>query len=350
MNFFLQKASTVTMPLDMIACQDAIKLFVLCVVILLVLKKVSKCKFLIRKVLRALRHGGPIPRHVAFIMDGNRRWARKLKLEVHQGHAQGGEKLIESLEWCLDAGVEVVTVYAFSIENFKRPKSEVDEIMKLCEIKFREILERRETIHRNRVRVRVLGELSRLSPALQQLMRKIMANTSNFTDGPLLNICFSYACRYDIANSVSTLVSMCDLGKIQYEDITDGSVASYLCTGFANGNDPRTCYPDLLVRTSGETRLSDFLLWESCFSVLSFCNTLWPDLSAWDFVRMIIDYQALVRGREVTLSQFKTDRYFAQLEDVLTAKECSARVVKAIGESRERHFTHLHTYTSNLCS
>lgn len=265
---------------------------------------VARTKWFIRSVLRALRIGGPLPKHVACIMDGNRRWARSAKLQVHQGHAQGGEKLIEVLEWCLEADVKVVTVYAFSIENFKRTKEEVDAIMQLCERKFRDFLQNSDVVHKNRVRVRVLGDLTRISPSLRHLMNKVMASTMEYTEGPCLNICFSYACRYDIASSVAKVVRMCDAGEIQYEDINERMLSANLITGFANGASENSPYPEMLIRTSGETRLSDFLLWEGCFSVLTFCDSLWPDLTVWDFVKALLAFQAKERHRRTTISAY----------------------------------------------
>ncbi len=308
-----------------------------CAAIVFTIRRASRSKFVIRNVLRALRAGGPIPKHVAFIMDGNRRWARKSKLEVHEGHARGGEKLTESLQWCLDAGVKVVTVYAFSIENFKRPSSEVDEIMKLCEVKFREMLENSDVIHSNRVRVRVLGDLSRVAPSLQTLMRKIMARTMAYRDGPTLNICFSYACRYDMATSIARVVDLCNEGRIRREDIDEHTIAAYLTTGYANGADAETPYPELLVRTSGETRLSDFLLWEGCFSVFSFCHVLWPELSAWDFVQLILDYQTRARARESTSATFNGGAADTSLELGWQASNCSKQVRDCVEQSRAQY-------------
>lgn len=268
-----------------------------CAVLALVSHLLRRSSWLMRTVLRALRHGGAIPKHVAFIMDGNRRWARRSKLEVHEGHLRGGEKLTESLQWCLDANVSTVTVYAFSLENFKRPADEVAEIMRMCEEKFHEMLEESDTIARNRVRVRVLGDLSRVPPSLSALMHRVMEHTASFSDGPTLNICFAYTGRFDIASGVAQAVSLCDQGEMRPEDISESTLGALLSSEVSDEGGSTAGYPELLIRTSGETRISDFLLWETCFSVISFSNVLWPDLSAWDFVFLILGYQAKERAR-----------------------------------------------------
>lgn len=285
--------------------QHAFVYLAVCGALVLASYSLRRSSWLTRTVLRALRHGGPIPRHVAFIMDGNRRWARRSKLEVHEGHLRGGEKLSESLQWCLDANVSTVTVYAFSLENFKRPAEEVAEIMRMCEEKFREMLEESDTIARNRVRVRVLGDLSRVPPSLSALMRRVMGHTASFTDGPTLNICFAYTGRFDIASGVAKAVSLCDEGKMRPEDISEKSLGAFLSSQDGDTGSSSAGYPELLIRTSGETRISDFLLWESCFSVISFSDVLWPDLSAWDFVFLILGYQAKERARASAIHNFE---------------------------------------------
>lgn len=228
-------------------------------------------------------------------MDGNRRWAKRLSLPGYKGHPQGGDKLIQTLQWCLDAGVRTVTVYAFSIENFKRSQKEVDEIMSLAESKFFELSDRSKIIHQRRVRVRVLGDLSMLPTSLRTIMANVVADTASYVNGPVLNVCFAYTARHDIATAVADLVNQVQQRNLQPHHITQDTIEACLSTSFVKGgSDP--C-PQLLVRTSGETRLSDFLLWESAHSVLSFYPVLWPDLSAWNFVHILLRYQCIARGR-----------------------------------------------------
>eukprot|EP00056_Hartaetosiga_gracilis_P022510 m.31114 g.31114 ORF g.31114 m.31114 type:complete len:170 (+) comp9684_c0_seq4:47-556(+) len=128
-----------------------------------------------RRLATSVLRCGPIPRHVAFIMDGNRRYAKKMNVETVKGHAAGFETLKHTLEWCMDLGVEVVTVYAFSLENFKRSEKEVDGLMKLAEEKFYELLEENEMVHRLGVQIRVLGDISRLPQGLQKAIAKVVS-------------------------------------------------------------------------------------------------------------------------------------------------------------------------------
>ncbi len=321
-------------------CEQVLALLLCIGVLLLAWRKARRSTLVTRSVLRALRHGGPIPRHVAIIMDGNRRWARRSKLAVREGHLRGGEKLTESLQWCLDANVSIVTVYAFSLENFKRPPDEVREIMRLCEEKFGEMLEQSDMIARNRVRVRVLGDLTRVSPSLRTLMHRVMARTAGFDDGPVLNICFAYTGRFDIASGVSRVVGMCDEGRLRPEDISEHTLAMCMSSGFSAGGAPVTCYPELLIRTSGETRISDFLLWDGCFSVLAFSNVLWPELTAWDFVFLILGYQARERARTAAVMKYREEEGVSTiLEHGWGLSTCKDHVRKAMEHIRSEYFS-----------
>lgn len=298
--------------------------------------------------LRALRTAGPIPSHVAFIMDGNRRWARRGGLPAHEGHPHGGEKLIESLQWCLEAGVQIVTVYAFSIENFKRSQKEVNEIMELAIRKFYSLSDRVEVIHSNRVRVRVLGDLNLIPSDLRSIMARVMEDTAHYTGGPTLNICFAYTARHDMASALRQLATLCKQGQMETDDISEDTISACLSTGYAKGADPYMSYPQLLVRTSGETRLSDFLLWEASDAVLSFYPVLWPDLTSWDFVRILLDYQKqcasricgrLKRGKENELSGC---RLWTSEKSEKGTREKS--IVRAMDRLRNRYFDEIAGY------
>ena len=292
--------------------------------------------------LRALRIGGPIPNHVAFIMDGNRRWARRGGLQSHEGHPEGGEKLIKCLEWCMEIGVKVVTVYAFSIENFKRAQIEIDEIMSLAERKFHALSNQQDVIHSNRVRVRVLGDLSLVPSNLRTIMSRVMTDTMHYTDGPTLNICFAYTARHDIATSIADLVNLTKEGLIKSSDISESAISSCLSTGCAKGATCENCYPDLLVRTSGETRLSDFLLWESGNSFLSFYPTLWPDMTEWDFVKLILQYQRSCRLRSSYPN--RTKRIDKDFSPHHSDHMCNTIGVKYMNIVRSRYFDCLSSF------
>lgn len=242
-----------------------------------------------RRVLRSLRLGG-VPTSIAFIMDGNRRWARARGRPAYEGHPHGGEKLSDILQWCLDAGIMTVTVYAFSIENFKRPQKEIDEIFSLAHDKVRAMLRRTDLVQRHKVRVNILGDLDRLPLYLRTAFADLMSQTRQYSGGPTLNICFAYTSRAEMARGVSTAVRLCDEGLLSPSDVDEALLSECLYTGYASGADPTDRHPQLLVRTSGETRLSDFLLFQTSNAILSFKQVLWPDITAWHLVGILLDY------------------------------------------------------------
>eukprot|EP00039_Didymoeca_costata_P013856 m.217313 g.217313 ORF g.217313 m.217313 type:complete len:370 (+) comp15885_c0_seq3:190-1299(+) len=239
----------------------------------------SICRSAVIKVAKS----GPVPRHIAFIMDGNRRFARKRKMALRNGHAMGFEKLRETLDWCLDIGVKMVTVYAFSIENFKRPKEEVDTLMELSKEKFQQLLRKNDLIQKHGICVRVLGNISLLPLDLQKIIAK-MTLVSRDNTKAVLNVAMPYTSRHEISQAVSDVSKGIHDGLLHSSDINEELLERCLYTG----EDP---YPDLLVRTSGEVRLSDFLLWQGGYSCLVFEDVLWPEFSFWNFVWCLLKYQ-----------------------------------------------------------
>lgn len=226
---------------------------------------------------------GPIPKHVAFIMDGNRRFAKKQSLESCEGHMKGFDKLAETLEWCLDLGICEVTVYAFSIENFKRSKEEVDYLMELARQKFARLMQEKDMIQKHGVCVRVIGNISLLPLDVQQHIAEVV-NFSKNNDRAILNVCFAYTAQDDISNAMKELALGVKAGEIRESDISESLLEGCLYTSH--------CRPvDLLIRTSGEVRLSDFLLWESTYSCLAFVKVLWPEFSIWHLYGTILHYQ-----------------------------------------------------------
>ncbi|XP_017711901.1 dehydrodolichyl diphosphate synthase complex subunit DHDDS isoform X3 [Rhinopithecus roxellana] len=192
---------------------------------------------------------GPMPKHIAFIMDGNRRYAKKCQVERQEGHSQGFNKLAETLRWCLNLGILEVTVYAFSIENFKRSKSEVDGLMDLARQKFSRLMEEQEKLQKHGVCIRVLGDLHLLPLDLQELIAQAVQATKNYNN--------------DVSESL--------LDKCLYTN--------------------RSPHPDILIRTSGEVRLSDFLLWQTSHSCLVFQPVLWPEYTFWNLFEAILQFQ-----------------------------------------------------------
>lgn len=223
---------------------------------------------------------GAIPDHVAFIMDGNRRFAKKSAIEKIDGHSMGFDKLGEVLQWCQVLGVSQVTVYAFSAENFKRSEQEVNDLMELARRKFSKILEQKDKLQEHGVRICFVGELHRLPKDLQDIVYDLNTTTAGNTKCRL-NVCVAYTSRIEMKNAVKSIYKGVQEGSIQPSEIDEQLFEQTL-------DIPKV---DLLVRTSGEVRLSDFLLWQSSYSCLSFVKCLWPEFSIWSFFWSILEYQ-----------------------------------------------------------
>ena len=223
---------------------------------------------------------GPIPKHVAFIMDGNRRFAAKKHVERIEGHRKGFDKLSEMLRWCHNLGIPEVTVYAFSAENFKRSKDEVDSLMELARIKFEKILQEVDHLQAHGIKIAIVGELHLLPCDIQDLARKLMEATKQCSKCRL-NVCVAYTSRLEMTQAFRDITWGLEKGWIETNDITETLMDRVLQI-------PKV---DLLIRTSGEIRLSDFLLWQCSYSFLSFLKVLWPEFSMWHFYYSILQYQ-----------------------------------------------------------
>ncbi|XP_065753684.1 dehydrodolichyl diphosphate synthase complex subunit DHDDS isoform X3 [Phocoena phocoena] len=226
---------------------------------------------------------GPMPKHIAFIMDGNRRYAKKCQVERQEGHSQGFNKLAETLRWCLNLGVLEVTVYAFSIENFKRSKSEVDGLMDLARQKFSRLMEEKEKLQKHGVCIRVLGDLHLLPLDLQELIAQAVQATKNYNKC-FLNVCFAYTSRHEISNAVREMAWGVEQGLLDPSDVSESLLDKCLYTNHSP-------HPDILIRTSGEVRLSDFLLWQTSHSCLVFQPVLWPEYTFWNLCEAILQFQ-----------------------------------------------------------
>uniref|UniRef100_A0A0K8TTW0 Alkyl transferase n=1 Tax=Tabanus bromius TaxID=304241 RepID=A0A0K8TTW0_TABBR len=224
---------------------------------------------------------GPIPRHVAFIMDGNRRYARNANIDKKEGHSRGFEKLTECLQWCLDVGIKEVTTFAFSIENFKRSDDEVSALLGLAREKIDKLLEEEDKLKEKGVCVRVIGNLTLLPTDLQTIIARAVLATEN-NNQSFLNIAISYTSRDEITKSFQTIIEADD--DLEAEDIDEELIEKCLYTR----NSPP---PDLLIRTSGENRISDFLMWQISGTALYFSNILWPALTLWHFLYGVFYYQ-----------------------------------------------------------
>ena len=220
-----------------------------------------------------------IPKHVAIIMDGNRRWAKKRGLPTGIGHSEGANTLEKIADSCVDLGIEYLTVYAFSTENWKRSEDEVDYLMKLLAKHIKEFDKR---IKNKNVRIRMVGDISRLNNDLQDGIREIEERTKDNT-GLTVNIAINYGGRAEITYAVRNIVSEVKEGRVEIEDIDDELVSNYLQT-------KETPDPELIIRTGGENRLSGFLLWQAAYSELYFTEVLWPDFDKNELEKAIVEY------------------------------------------------------------
>ncbi len=227
---------------------------------------------------------GERPEHIAIILDGNRRWASAQELNPWLGHKQGAETVENLLEWCEMLGVKFVTLYTFSMENFKRPAAEVEEIMRIAQKKFLKLLTD-ERIHRSKVHVKVIGRVNLLPEKLQQLIADVEKATADY-DKQFLNFAFAYAGRAEIVDAAKTIAEKVKNGELNVEDVDERTFEKYLYTSHMPNQEP-----DMIIRTSGEERLSGFLLWQSAYSELYFLDVYWPDFRIIDLLRAIRTFQ-----------------------------------------------------------
>lgn len=237
---------------------------------------------LTEKRLLELVKAEPVPRHLAIIMDGNRRFAEARGLDVRDGHEKGRDTLEELLDWCLDLGIRILTVYALSVENLQRPPAELDSLMDLFDRSLRQIAVD-ERVHRHRIRVRVIGDRALLEPRVREAIEIAEAATRSYSDY-LYNVALGYGGRDEIVQAIRALAREVRAGTLEPEAIDSEAVSRHLYT--ADLPDP-----DLVFRTSGEERISNFLLWQSAYSELYFSDVLWPGLTHLDFLRAIRAYQ-----------------------------------------------------------
>jgi undecaprenyl diphosphate synthase len=232
-----------------------------------------------------------VPRHVAVIMDGNGRWATARGLPRVMGHRQGANVVRPIVEAAADAGVDYLTLFAFSAENWTRPQSEIDELMRLLRIYLRSQI---AELHRNGVRMRVIGDRSRLSKDINTLIDRAEDLTRDNTR-ITLSMALNYGSRQEIVQAVQAIAADAKSGAIDPAAIDDATINAALYT--ADMPDP-----DLLIRTSGEKRISNFLLWQFAYTELVFIDTLWPDFSRAEFEHALAEYQRRDRRFGATAS------------------------------------------------
>lgn len=233
-----------------------------------------------------------VPAHVAIIMDGNGRWAKERSMERSAGHVEGVNTVRLITEAASEAGVKYLTLYAFSTENWNRPQAEVDALMHLIVIAIE-----RETpdLIKNNVRLDMIGDFSRMPAEALSRLRQCMADTAHCT-GLTLVLALSYSARWEITEAVRQIALKAKNGELEPENIDDAAVASHLST--AGMPDP-----DLLIRTGGDKRVSNFLLWQIAYSEIYVTPTYWPDFDKEQFYRAIIEYQSRERRFGLTSEQ-----------------------------------------------
>ncbi|MGP6219756.1 polyprenyl diphosphate synthase [Caldiplasma sukawensis] len=235
-----------------------------------------------KTLLEQIKANGNVPYHIGIITDGNRRFAREIGKDPNYGHERGKEKLEEVLEWCMEIGTRIVTVYVFSTENFKRNKDEVDFLFHLINDSLRNIVTDPRVI-KNKIRVRVIGNTESLPKYLQDTIKYVEEKTGGYQDFKL-NLAVGYGGREEIIDAIKKIAQDYRNGNIKIEDINEENFKKYLYDGSIPD-------PDLILRTSGEERISNFLLWQSAYSELYFSDVYWPDFRKIDFLRAVKTYQ-----------------------------------------------------------
>lgn len=222
-----------------------------------------------------------VPQHIAIILDGNGRWAKSKGMPRNYGHAQGSKNVEKICETAYKMGVKYLTVYAFSTENWNRPKSEVDTLMNLLRNYMKTCL---KTAEKNRMKVRVLGDITGLDADIQKRILELEEASKN-NDGLNFQIAINYGSRDEMIRAMRNMMKDCKDGKFEIEDITEEKFETYLDTHDIPD-------PDLMIRTSGEQRLSNYLLWQLAYTEFYFTDVLWPDFSKEELEKAIMQYNS----------------------------------------------------------
>ena len=225
-----------------------------------------------------------LPEHVAIIMDGNGRWAKKRLKNRIIGHEKGADTVRNITRLCRNLGIKVLTLYAFSTENWQRPEKEVSALMLLLK-KF--LISERKLLHDNNIRLKAIGQIERLPKKVREALDNTIDDTSK-NDSMILNLALSYGSRNEIVSAVKQISKHVKESKIEIDDINEQLFSDYLYT-------KQMPDPDLLIRTSGEMRLSNFMLWQMAYTEIYITKTLWPDFEQEEFINILKDYQSRER-------------------------------------------------------
>lgn len=233
-----------------------------------------------------------LPKHIAIIMDGNGRWAKKQGKERIFGHQNGVTAVRNTCEACAELGVQYLTLYTFSKENWQRPKEEVDALMHMLVVT---IGNEEKTLMDNNIRLQTIGDTNELATETKEALYKLIEKTKNNNRMTLI-LALNYSSRWEITEAVKQIAEDIKQNKLQTNEINEKIISSYLCTKDYPD-------PDLMIRTSGELRISNYLLWQLAYSELYFTDVLWPDFCKDDLYKAIIDYQNRERRFGKTSSQ-----------------------------------------------
>ena len=235
-----------------------------------------------------------IPRHIAIIMDGNGRWATERNKPRSFGHQAGVETVRRITSECTRLGVKYLTLYTFSTENWNRPSDEIAALMGLVLTSLED-----EIFMKNNVRFHVIGDIGRLPSAVAEKLRETIEHTSK-NDAMTMVVALSYSARWELTEATKQIAAKVQKGELKIDDIDENIINGHLCTNFMPD-------PDLLIRTGGEFRISNYLLWQVAYSELYFCDTYWPDFNESDLHKAIIDYQSRQRRFGKTEKQIETE-------------------------------------------
>lgn len=239
-----------------------------------------------------------LPRHIAIIMDGNGRWAKEQGQDRLYGHVHGVESVRNIVEGCAELGVEYLTLYAFSTENWERPE---DEVTGLMELLVSTIREEAETLHKNNIRLHVIGDVEMLPEKVKKELNEAFEITKDNT-GLHLIMALSYSGRWELLNAVKNIAQEVKKGKLEIKDIDQSILRKYLCTSeFPD--------PELMIRTSGEYRISNFLLYQLAYAELYFTEVRWPDFRKENLYEAILDYQNRERRFGKTSDQLEKEEF-----------------------------------------